>query len=49
MNKCLKRIYNILWFDRVNNERILNFKSTQQNKIGIEIEKCKWGWIGHRL
>ncbi len=47
VNRCLRRICNIRWFDRVSNIELLN--RTQQDAIKLEIKKRKWGWIGHTL
>jgi hypothetical protein len=47
INKCLRRILNIRWPERIRNEELLS--RTQQVPIEVEIRKRKWMWIGHTL
>ena len=46
-NKCLRRILNIRWPDKISNASLL--ERTNQNTISYDVKKRKWGWIGHTL
>jgi hypothetical protein len=43
VNKCLRRVMNIKWIDKITNEEL--WRITQQNQI----KRRKWNWIGHTL
>ncbi|XP_033095680.1 uncharacterized protein LOC117100194 [Anneissia japonica] len=45
--RCLRRILNIRWPDRVTNMEIR--RKTQINDINEEIRKRRWNWLGHVL
>ena len=47
VNKCLRRILNVRWPDKIRNEEL--WKRTNQVPIEEEIKKRKWKWIGHTL
>jgi hypothetical protein len=47
VTKCLRRIMNIKWFDRITNEDLWSI--TQQKAIENQIKRRKWNWIGHTL
>ena len=47
INKCLKRILNIKWYHKVNNEDLL--KKAKLKPVEAKIKKRKWKWIGHVL
>jgi hypothetical protein len=47
VNKYLRRIMNIKWFDRITNEDLWSI--TQQKTIENQIKSRKWNWIGHTL
>ena len=47
VNKCLRRILNIRWPDKISNASLL--EKTNQNTISHDVKKRKWGWIGHTL
>jgi hypothetical protein len=47
VNKCLRRIMNMKWFDRITNEDLWSI--TQQKAIENQIKRRKWNWIGHTL
>ena len=47
MNKCLRRILNVRWPDKIRNEEL--GKRTNQVPVEEEIKKRKWKWIGHTL
>ena len=44
VNKCLRRILNIRWPEKISNSRL--WEKTKQKPITQEICKRKWGWIG---
>jgi hypothetical protein len=46
-NKCLRRIMNIKWTDKITNEEL--WRITKQKQIEIRIKRWKWNWIGHTL
>jgi len=45
--RCLRRILRIRWPAYVSNQRII--KMTHINRIGDEIRRWCWTWIGHKL
>ena len=47
VNKCLRHILNIRWPEKISNIDL--WRRTNQNPIGQDIKKRKWGWIGHTL
>jgi hypothetical protein len=47
VNKCLRRIMNINWTDKITNEEL--WRITQQKPIENQIKRRKWNWIGHSL
>jgi hypothetical protein len=47
MNKCLRRIINIKWTNKITNEEI--WRITKQKPIEIRIKGRKWDWVGHTL
>lgn len=47
VNKCLRRILNIRWMDRVSNIDL--WERTSQVPVEEEIRRRRWGWIGHTL
>jgi hypothetical protein len=47
INKCLRRIMNIKWTDKITNEEL--WRITRQKPIEIQIKRRKWNWIGHTL
>jgi hypothetical protein len=46
-NKCLRRIMNIKWTDKITNEELWTI--THQKSIENQIKRRKWNWIGHTL
>ena len=46
-NKCLRRIMNIKWTDKITNEELRRI--THQKSIENQIKRRKWKWIGHTL
>ena len=47
INKCLRRIMNIKYTDKITNEEL--WRITKQKPIEIQIKIRKWNWIGHTL
>lgn len=47
INKALKRILGIFWFDQISNEKLL--RSTHQSRIDLEIRRRKWSRLDHTL
>jgi hypothetical protein len=47
INKCVRYIFGIEWYDKVTNERL--WVKTGQAKIEDEIKKRKCRWIGHTM
>jgi len=47
INKCLRRIMNINWTDKITNEEL--WRITKQNPTEIRIKRRKWNRIGHTL
>jgi hypothetical protein len=47
INKCLTRIINIKWTNKITNEELWNI--TKQKPIEIQIKRRKLNWIGHTL
>ena len=46
-NRCLRRIMNVKWSDKVSNNTL--WTKTNQLPVEIEIKRRKWRWIGHTL
>jgi len=47
VNKCLIRIMNIKWTDKVMNEEL--WRITHQKSIENQIKRREWNWFGHTL
>ena len=47
VNKCLRRIMNIKWTDKITNEEL--WRIANQKSIENQIKRRKWNWIGHTL
>jgi len=47
VNKCLKQILGLKWFDKVPNETL--WTMTNQQPIDLQIKRRKWRWVGHTL
>ena len=47
VNKCLRRIMNIKWIDKITKEEL--GRIAQQKSIENQIKIRKWNWIGHTL
>ena len=47
VNKCLRRIMNIKWTDKITNEEL--WRITKQKPTENQIKRRKWNWIGHTL
>ena len=47
INKCLRRIMNIKWTDKITNEEL--WRITKQKPIRIQIKRRKLNWIEHTL
>ena len=47
VNRCLRRIMNVKWSDKVSNNTL--WTKTNQLSVEIEIKRRKWRWIGHTL
>ena len=47
INRCLRRILRLQWFDRVSNADL--WERTSQRPVALEIRKRKWRWVGHTL
>jgi hypothetical protein len=47
VNKCLRQILRIKWFDLVPNTTL--WESANQAPMPIQIRRRKWRWIGHTL
>ena len=47
VNKCLRRIMNIQWTDKITNEEL--WRITHQKSIENQIKRRKCNWIGHTL
>ena len=43
--KCLRRIYNIIWPDKISNENM--FRRTKYLPISCQIKKYRMRWLGH--
>ena len=47
VNRCLRRIMNVKWSDKVSNNTL--WTNTNQLPVEIEKKRRKWRWIGHTL
>jgi len=47
VNKCLRRIMNIKWTDKITNREV--WRITHQKSIENQIKIRKWNWIRHTL
>ena len=47
INKCLRKILNIIWPEIISNKEL--WEKSGQKEIKFEIKKRKWNWIGHTL
>jgi hypothetical protein len=47
VNKCLRRITNIKWTEKITNEEL--WRITQQKPIENQMKRRKWNWIGPHL
>jgi hypothetical protein len=45
VDKCLRRIMNIKWIDKITNEEL--WRITQQKPVQNQIKRRKWNWVGH--
>ena len=45
--KCLRRIYNIIWPDKISNEYM--YRRTKSLSISCQIKKYRMRWLGHVL
>ena len=47
VNRCLRQILGVWWYDRLSNEEL--WRSTSQEPIEQQIKRRKWRWLGHTL
>jgi len=47
VNSCLRRILGIRWPEKISTASV--WERTKQKPIAHDIQKRKWGWIGHTL
>jgi len=47
VNKCLRRILDIHWTDRISNKEL--WKKTDQEPVLVQLRRRKWNWLGHTL
>jgi hypothetical protein len=47
INKCLRRIMNIKWTNKITYEELRRIN--KQKPTEIQIKRRKWNWIGHTL
>lgn len=47
VNRCLRQILGVRWYDRLSNEEL--WRSTSQEPIEQQIKRRKWRWLGHTL
>ena len=47
VNRCLRQILGVRWYDRLRNEEL--WRGTAQEPIVQQIKKRKWRWLGHTL
>ena len=46
-NRCLCRLFNIYWPNKISNEDLL--KKAQKQTLTSEIQRRRWRWLGHVL
>ena len=49
VNRCLRRIMNVKWSEKISNTIIILRTKTNQLPVEIAIKRRKWRWIGHTL
>ena len=47
VNRCLRRILGVRWYDKLRNEEL--WRITAQEPIVQQIKRSKWRWLGHTL
>ena len=47
VNRCLRRILGVRWYDKLRNEEL--WRITAQEPIEQQIKRSKWRWLGHTL
>ena len=47
VNRCLRQILGVWWYDKLRNEEL--WRSTSQEPIEQQIKRRKWRWLGHTL
>jgi len=47
INRCLRYILRIQWFDKVPNQEL--WRRASQEPVAVHIKRRKWRWIGHTL
>ncbi|XP_046558188.1 uncharacterized protein LOC124267314 [Haliotis rubra] len=47
LNKCLRQIPRIKWFDKVSNLDL--WEAANEDQVSAQIKRQKWRWIGHTL
>ena len=47
INKCLRRVLLLKWYDRVPNTDL--WSRANQEPIAVQVRRRKWRWIGHTL
>ena len=47
INKCLRRIMNLKWTDKIKNEEL--WRITKHKPRQIQTKRRKWNWISHAL
>ena len=47
INKCLQRILNVKWFDRVPNTTL--WERAKQEQLAVQVRRQRWRWVGHML
>jgi len=47
VNKCLRRILDIHWPDRISNKGL--WKKTDQEPVLVQLRRRKWNWLGYTL
>ena len=47
INRCLRQILHLRWFDKVTNTDL--WTRTEQQQMDVQIRQRKWRWLGHTL
>jgi len=47
IKKCLRRIMNIKWTNKITNKEL--WRISKQKPLEIQIKRRKWNWIGYTL